>query len=141
MTRLKAVAIVLVFQVLFYSGGFLAPAHADVESTVLSTLNLEGKPLDIAASADGKLIFVLTAGEVVIYEKQSKKITGRLAVDKGVEQITVSPRGDELYATNADSKTLSVITVDFIYDIDVSGLPFKGPDKAPVVIAVFDDYQ
>jgi hypothetical protein len=28
-----------------------------------------------------------------------------------------------------------------VFTIDVSGLPFKGPLDAPVVIAVFDDYQ
>ncbi len=141
MTQPKAVAIFLIFQVFLCLGGFLSPAHADVVSNVLSTLNLDNQPMDVAASADGKLVFILTSGEVAIYDKQTKKITGRVAVDKGVDQISASPRGDELYATNSNDKTLSVITIDFIYQIDVSGLPFKGSVKAPVVIAVFDDYQ
>ncbi len=141
MAQFMAVALVLVFQ--FVIGlGWLAPsAHAEVESTVASTLNLDGKPLDIAASADGKSVFVLTDGEVLIYDMQSQKITGKLPVDKGVDQISVAPRGDALYATNGKDKTLSIISIDFVYDIDVAGLPFKGPVKAPVVIAVFDDYQ
>ncbi len=115
--------------------------QAAVESSLTKTLDIGKKPLDMTASADGKLLFVLTKGEVLVYNARSQKLTGRISVDAGVNSITISPRGDQLFASNSKTKTLSVINVGFVYDIDVKGAPFKGPADAPVVIAVFDDYQ
>jgi hypothetical protein len=39
------------------------------------------------------------------------------------------------------NKTVEIVTIDFIQNINVSGSPFKGPEDAAVVIAVFDDFE
>jgi len=116
-------------------------SRAAVDSSLVKTLKIGKKSLDMAATADGKLLFVLTRGEVLVYNARSAKLSGRISVDPGVNRISISPRGNELFATNGKTKSLSVIRVSFVYDIDVKGAPFKGPADAPVVIAVFDDYQ
>jgi len=38
-------------------------------------------------------------------------------------------------------KMLRVIQLETIHQFDLSGLPFKGREEAPVTIAVFSDYQ
>lgn len=121
--------------------GGVVTTQAAVESSLAKTLDIGKKPIDMAVSSDGKLLFVLTKGEVLVYNARSQKLTGRISVDAGVNSITISPRGNQLFASNGKAKTLSVINVDFVFDIDVKGVPFKGPADAPVVVAVFDDYQ
>jgi hypothetical protein len=55
--------------------------------------------------------------------------------------IGTSPKGDFLLLADSKENTLEVVKISFVVDIDISGLPFKGPENAPVVIAVFNDYQ
>lgn len=116
-------------------------AVAEIEANVLTTLNLDKTPIDVVTSADGKVLFVLTQGEVLVYTKRGTTLSGRVPVEEGANQIAVSPRGDQLYVTNGKTNSLSVVNVAFVQTIDVAGAPFKGPAAAPVVIAVFDDYQ
>jgi hypothetical protein len=119
----------------------VSTARAEVDWKVTSTLNLDKTPIDVVSSSDGKSLFVLTEGEVQIYTQGGKNLSGRIPVDKGVDQLAVSPRGDQLYLTNSKTNSLSIVSVAFVHNIDVAGAPFKGPANAPVVIAVFDDYQ
>jgi DNA-binding beta-propeller fold protein YncE len=121
--------------------GLVSVAGAEVEWKILSTNDLKNPPLDIAVSVDGKSIFVLTVEEVVIYSADGNQVKGRIPVDKGVVQIAISPKGEQLFLTNAKTQKLSVLKIDYIQQIDISGAPFKGPANAPVVIALFDDYQ
>jgi len=124
------------------SHAWLVPeAVAEVESQVLKTLNLDKTPIDVVTSADGKVLFVLTEGEVLVYTNAGTTLSGRVPVDAGANQIAVSPRGDQLYLTNGKTNSLTVVNVAFVQTIDVAGAPFKGPAAAPVVVAVFDDYQ
>jgi hypothetical protein len=87
------------------------------------------------------LVFVLThQGEILIYSADgilNDKFTPGIHVDA----IEAGPREDILLLTSRKNRTVKVITVNFICDINVSGSPFKGRADAPVVIAVFNDYQ
>ena len=115
--------------------------QAEVESSIAATLNLDKSPIDVSTSMDGRWAFVLTPGEVQVYSLTTKSLSGRIPVDKETSRISASQEGDQLFLTNEKTKTLSVINVDFIQNIDIKGSPFKGPVDAPVVIAVFADYQ
>lgn len=113
----------------------------NVELNVLKTLQLETTPIDMAISPDGRQIFVLNdQGEVVIYSP-SANMEAKIDVGKLVDQIKLGPRAETLILKSSKNKTLQIVTLDFIQKIDVPGSPFKGPEDATVVIAVFDDFQ
>lgn len=116
-------------------------AAADVDWEIQRSLNLGARPLDVAISADGKTLFVLTdEGNVLVYGNDGSP-TGKIAVGTQAEKIAVDPDGERLYVTNRQGKRLDVITVDVIRVIAVEGAPFKGRPHAPVVVAVFSDFQ
>ena len=116
-------------------------ARAEMEWRVLKDLNLKTTPLDVASSADGQRLFILTAGEILVYSFQEDKISDRIPVGKEFDRITSLPRADVLTITSSSKKTLQVILLESVYKIDVTGHPFKGPQDAPVTVAVFTDYQ
>jgi len=123
-------------------GGFSIGLSSDtVEWNVYQTLQLDATPIDMALSADGRRIFVLTdQGEVLIYSSATN-IEATLNVGKNVDQIKTGPREDTLILRSAKDKTVQIVTLDFIQKINVSGSPFKGPENAAVVIVAFDDFQ
>jgi len=115
--------------------------HADVDWAIIKQINLGAKPLDIAASGDGKSIFILVPGEILIYSISEDRVTNRIPIDKDFDRITHSEKTNTLILTSSSSKRLKIIQGEPIHKIDLSGLPFKGPADAPVTVAVFDDYQ
>lgn len=115
--------------------------YAEIDLTLIKQTNLDVQPLDIATSVDGKSIFVLTRGEILIYSIDEDKVTERISIDKAFDRVTSAGKNNILILTSSTSKTLKIIQVDFIYNIVLDGLPFKGPADAVVTIAVFDDYQ
>ena len=112
-----------------------------VEWNVHKTMQLEAKPIDVAITPNGRRIFVLTdQGEVLIYSSTTK-MEAKINVGQHVDQIKLGPRGDTIILTSGENKTVQIITLDFIQKINTTGAPFKGAENAPVVIAVFDDFQ
>ncbi len=137
----KKIILVLVF--LFLAGWSSIPqiAQADMEWRTIRDLDLKTTPLDVAPSADGKWLFILTPGEILVYSFQEGKVTDRIPVDKDFDRIASSPRADTLTITSSTKKALQMILLEPVYKIDVASLPFKGPQDASVTIVVFDDYQ
>ena len=115
--------------------------YAEIDLTLIKQTNLDVQPLDVATSADGKLIFVLARGEILVYSIAEGKVANRISIDKDFDRVTYSGNNNVLILTSSSSKTLKIIQVDFIYNIALDSLPFKGPVDAAVTIAVFDDYQ
>ena len=114
---------------------------ADVDWTQKKQLNLEVTPLDVASSADGKLIFILTPGDILVYSNTDGEVTDRIPVDEAFDRLTHSARDNTLILSSSWERMLRIIEIAIIHDISVSGLPFKGAENAPVTIAVFNDYQ
>ena len=115
--------------------------HSEVDLKTVKQIDLNAAPVDVAASEDGKLVFVLTRSEIVVYSSDNNKIVNRITLDKDFDRIKYLRESSLLVLTSTSSKTLRFVRVDQVYDIDISGLPFQGPAQAPVTIAVFDDYQ
>ena len=121
---------------------FAVPAsHADIEWTVLKQLNLETSPLDVATSPDGKWMFVLTTGEVLVYSMPDYRLADRMPADKTFDKLGYSAADQTLILTSSSGKTLKLVQMEVVQQFFLSGLPFKGPENAPVTIAVFSDYQ
>lgn len=115
--------------------------RAEVEWKVLQNIDLKARPLDVAPSADGQRLFILSPGEILIYSLPEGRITDRVTVDSSFDRIVPLSRTDVLTVSSSTKKNLQVVMLENIYKIDVSGLPYQGPKDAPVTIAVFDDYQ
>jgi len=124
-------------------GWILIPqfSYAEIDTTLIKQTNLDVQPLDIAASVDGKMIYVLARGEILVYSIDEGKVSNRIPVDKDFDKLTYAAKNNVLILTSSSSKTLKIFQVDFIYNIALDGLPFKGPANAAVTIAVFNDYQ
>jgi hypothetical protein len=140
---MKRTVILLVFGFLFVAGWAFFPGvvQADLEWKVVKDLDLKTTPLDVASSADGKWLFILTPGEILVFSLPEGKITDRIPVDKDFDRIASLPRADMVTISSSAKKTLQIILLEAVYKIDVTGLPFKGPSDAAVTIIVFDDYQ
>jgi len=137
---LRGMVLFFLFSALICSG-LPAPAAATVEWSQQRVFQTDGAPVDMAVSADGKFTFVLTdAGRVLIYSAQGQE-EGSLEVGKSITGIASSPTGDQLFLLDRDNKAVQIVEVEFVQQINTVGAPFKGPADAPVVIALFSDYQ
>jgi len=116
-------------------------AKEDLEWTVIKQFNFPAEPVDVTTSEDGKWIFVLTTGEVQVYSVSAQRIVNRIPVGPEFDKLTHSPTLGSLILTSRSGKSLEIVRLEFIRDIPVAGLPFKGPENALVTIVVFDDYQ
>ena len=129
----------ILFFILLFS--FCTLALAEVEKGSTRTIKLEAKPIDMTTTADGKYTFVLAEGGKVLIIDSSGTIKDTLKVSESAMSIGTSPDGSFLLLADGAAQTLEVVQISFVVDIDVSGLPFKGAASAPVVVAVFSDYQ
>ncbi len=122
---------------------FVLPQNvfAEVEWTLKKQLKLEVAPRDVAPSADGKWIYVLTPGEILVYSVVEDKVVKHIPVDKTFDHITYSASDGTLIASSNAEKILKLIQLEVIQHFSMEGLPFKGPQNAPVTLAVFSDYQ
>lgn len=117
------------------------PVQGEVEWDVKKTLKLENPPVDVAVSLNGRYVFVLTdQGSILIYSGDGK-LEDKISVGRQVDGIKVGPEEDVLLLTSKKNKTVQVVLLEFIKDIDVANSPFKGPADAPVEIVVFSDFQ
>jgi hypothetical protein len=135
--------VILFLALLWVAGWVFLPqgSQAATEWTVLKTIDLKAAPLDVAPSLDGQWIYILTPGEVQTYSLQEGRVTDQIAVDKEFDRISALPRPNMLSISSSKKKTVQLVMLQPIVNIDVSNAPFKGPKDAPVVIAIFDDYQ
>jgi hypothetical protein len=140
--KLEKIKLILLLTMAIVLGAFTNSFASDnVEWDVYKTLKLEESPIDVAITPDGRRIFVLTdQGKVVIYSSAGN-MEAKIDVGQHVDQLKLGPRGDSLILSSGKNKTVEIVTLDFIQNINVSGSPFKGSEDAAVVIAVFDDFE
>ena len=136
MKRIYKCLLALVMVPVLFSQGL-----ATVEWDIQKTLNLKDAPLDVAVSLSGRWIFVLTqSGNVQMYTPDGR-LEETIPVGPRVDGIRVGPREDLLLLSSKADKTVQMVLLDFIRPINVTGSPSKGPADAPVVIAVFSDFE
>lgn len=138
MHQVRKICILLAALIFCFSGLVMA----EVIKGDSKTFELGANPIDMATSGDGKYTFILAqGGKVFIFDNTVGKVKDTLSVSESVMSIGTSPNGDYLLLADSKNKTLEMVKIAFVVDIDITGLPFKGPANAPVVVAVFSDYQ
>jgi hypothetical protein len=139
----KWMRIVLTLAFFLGMGGIFFPemVQADFEWRIVKDLDLKTIPLDVASSVDGQRLFILTAGEILVYSMQEERITDRIPVAGDFDRIASLPRADMITLTSREKKSLQILLLEPVFKIDLTGLPFKGPLDAAVTVAVFTDYQ
>ena len=116
-------------------------SHALAEWEIKSELKLDSQPLDVAVPSRGNSFFVLTrSGKILIYSFNGQ-LKDKIDVGKDVDQIKAGPSDEWLFLSSRKNKTVEIIHIDLIQHIDISGSPFRGSKNAPIVIAVFSDFQ
>ena len=134
--RLSSLALCLALQL-----PLALPAQATVETNTVKSLKSSGSPVDTAVSADGRWFFVLTGqGQVEIYESNGA-LKETIKLDGPADQIASSPTGEQLFLSDKATGAIKLLAVNFVQNIDTVGSPYKGPENAPVVVAVFSDFQ
>jgi len=119
----------------------ISQVQGAVELDLEKTLRPDAVPMDVAVSPDGKSTFVLTdKGTVLIYDDQGN-LKDTIQVGPQIDQIEIGPSGEQLFAASRKNKTVDIILLTFIQEIQTAGSPFKGAENAPVTITVFTDYQ
>ena len=95
----------------------------------------------MAVSPDGKSTFVLTdKGTVLIYDEQGD-LKDTINIGPHIDQIVIGPSGERLFAASRRNKTVEIILLSYINQINTAESPFTGAEDAPVVIAIFSDYE
>jgi len=133
-----AVFILTALIVLSWSGFVQAQAEWDVQRT----FDLEkATPLDVEISARGKWVFVLTDhGEILVFSPTGT-LKDRIPVAGSIDAIEPGPVDDMLLISSKKEKTLKVITVDLLQNINISDSPSRGPADARVAMVVYTDFQ
>ena len=119
----------------------LPVCFAALDWNVIQTFNLKDPPLDVAFSTSRNKVFILTgAGQIQVYEPNGT-LDETMDVGKGFDRLWHIQGSDVLLLSSREKKTVQIIELNFVEQIDISGSPFRGPENAPVVVAVFSDFE
>lgn len=138
-TSVRSASLALIAVLCLLAAG--RPARADIEWTEKKQFKLDVSPIDMVTSPDGKWVIFLSRGEVVVYSVPDDRVAGRTPVDKAFDRLTFSAADDTVILSSSTTKTLKFIQVEAVHNFSLAGLPFKGPENAPVTVVVFSDYQ
>lgn len=119
----------------------LPVCFAALDWNVIQTFNLKDPPLDVAFSTSRNKVFILTdEGQIQVYEPNGT-LDETMDVGKGFDRLWHIQGSDVLVLSSHEKKTVQIIELNFVEQIDTSGSPYRGPDNAPVVVAVFSDFE
>jgi protein-disulfide isomerase len=138
--NIRRAAVVCMMALLLIFGS-LRPGRAGLEWRVDKTFRFKTPPIDMAVSSKGNWIFTLIEGGIVEVYDAKGQLAGKIDAGDDIDQIGIGPREDLLVVKSRKNKTVQVLVLEFIQNIDIVGSPFKGPADAPVTIIVFSDFQ
>jgi hypothetical protein len=135
----KPVFICMLMAILFAM--FCSAGWAEVDWNLKRILKLNDPPRDVVVSSKGQWIYVLSGDKTILIYSPDGRLREKIELKNSVDQIKAGPREDLLLLMSKENKTVELLSIDFVKVIDVSGSPFQGMEQAPVVIAVFSEFQ
>lgn len=97
--------------------------------------------IDMAVSWDALRVYLLTSTGAVLVVSQSGDIEDRIDIGADATGIEATAVPGVLLIKRKASGNVQLISLEQTYPINLSNAPSKGPETAPVVIAVFSDFQ
>jgi hypothetical protein len=117
------------------------PAVADIEWQAGPPLKITAPPLAVATSADGSRTFVLAEGGKVQIFDQAGNLRDALDVDPAMDHITSDGDGQRIIVSSRKSNLVQPIDISYRFPFNYTDSPFMGKAEAPVVLALFSDFQ
>lgn len=130
----------------FFAAVVWQPVGAAVDGRINNTFSVEDSPLDIAVSVDGKWIFVLAEGGKVCVFSPDGELNDEIQVDPSMDRIDVTGLAaaklrNKIVLSSRKTGKVQEVLFDFVMEINTRGSPSRGPVGAPVVLALFTDFQ
>jgi hypothetical protein len=141
MIRKRLIIVGTMLAIVLFMPSVTPGSVTEIEWTTSGQLDLKAPPVDICPSADGKWLYVLSAGEISIYSFAERKIVNRIPLDTAFDRLVFVKEMNSLLAMSRSNNKVQIIRLDVVYKFTTTGLPYKGAKDAPVTIAVFSDYQ
>ncbi len=115
--------------------------EAAVDWQLGTAIDIGQKPKDAVVSTSGDWIYVLTeAGDIFVYSSDGQ-LEDTIHAGEKISFISPGSADNQLLVGSEKGKSVRMLSIEFIHEIDISGSPALGDPDAPVVIAVFSDYQ
>lgn len=115
-------------------------AGTGLELTQKKQMAFDGIPLVLAPSADGKAVYVLVRGKIIVYSPAENRILSFIIVDSDLDNMTVT-KDNYIVLSGSKSSLVDTYKVNKSVNIDLSKHSIKGYKEAPILIAVYSDYQ
>lgn len=111
-----------------------------LDASLLRTLGVRESIRQVAVTADGERIYVLTEkGTVEILDREGRP---QGAIGVGPDIIDITPQGkDRLLLQSKDQHQLLQLVLEPRAAIPIKGAPIHGDPNAPVTIVIFDDFE
>ena len=138
--RNRVIALIIIIVIILAS-----TVQAKIDWKVINSFKADTPVLDMAASFDGKYVFVLSPGKIQVFSKKGK-LEDSLQVNSTMTNIVVTGYnkariGNQIVLSSRQTGEIQQITYDFIVSIDIKESAFLGLAEAPVSIVVFSDFQ
>ncbi len=127
--------------VLLAAVGLATAAPADVDWQVLGNIDVDAEVRDMAISAEGRWVYVLTVDNEIRIYSSGGKLKGAMPIATGYDRIKAGPREDILLVSNRDERNVQLVSVNPVHEFNLTDAPTKGPANAPVTITVFSDFE
>ena len=127
---------------LIVMSSFLAGSvSASVEWQTGGSIKTGKPPVDLAVTADGKYTYVLAKGGTLYIYNASGSLSDTITVSADFNTVATDGTGSRVYLGNSKKSIVQEIRITYRAELSEVGSPFLGKSDAPVVLAVFSDFQ